>query len=1534
MLHQTLGQAARDLLRILALEFGDARLVLRAHGDELRLEPGFQRTGNGLPRGLGHFESGELTQLRPVLQSILAETRHLGIYAQPAQAPVRTDRVNERGSAFALAAGHPDVLVERHGRVPLLAGQVREVVLESAFGGRPVRDGQGDGERLLSARIIEMAQAVGRPIGVRRRIAREAQAVREGRAGARIVGQEREGPAFESQPRGAGRSLIGEAVLLRTGRVEVEERGAPLVQAFEHAGHEVSGRGLGRLVHEDATMGDSQETRVLRSRGAAAARLTGVRVSLGIENHHADRPAGREDAREVLEARTQHGPVAAHGHDRRAQEELLVGEFLPVEGGESRLVDARVIRSVEEVRRATHVHEAVGHLAHVRFEQADRDGRRVLGEMRDPGKRVRIEGICAPPGRRAAGRVGEAERRAALAARSLRVAPAQVAERIGGPGDPLELLPVSFIHRHRHRALRTRRGVEVGARGEQRARLQVESFDKPVELRHVLRHPGRHLRLDGGENEVRRGLLATARARAVAAHHGAVGILLEEQGREHSGNRAQIRGLQEPVVGVGQAVPQRPVATEAGKPRLVLLHADQGAGRADLDAEVASLACVRIDGDRQETARSFRLRLEVAEERLCPRQREFGQPGLHHLELRVGLGAALGIPSHLRRHRVVGERVGETDGERGVLLQELVRLLAPVAGQRAQTFQGGSMGGHVEGRAEHVVDAAHETGNGGVRALHPAFRAARAFRPGELGRLEPQGAQVAHRGGGRGNGADRGEGIGDAVLPQRANGAHLLPEASFVSEARPRVRRLDERRHVRHVALLRVEGGVHRNHGLHFVEAPAHGPQLVLRGRGAEGLAEAGAQTLEQGGLALGFAGEHRHRAHEGAQERRRLHAPAAIGVRHLGARDRHGVEAMETDPAVDDGAADPAGETLPELLGGEVALNDEDAAIDQALQRIRVAEDVGIRREDGVEADGLGVQPHGLGREHHGQGDRLSVLRGLVVRAGLDVEAKHVECRSREVPADLLDVPSSPGMDAQGDGAFRAQVEVARGGQGPGTQLRIALGKLVLPDLELGQPRAGSHELDTEIEVAPSRAERSHVLDRGRDVAGLQVAAAETEAGRVELGHVATAQGEEAVVRRADPAVLLALRHGPADLAKEGRIGGERLVDALHHHHTLPADQHGGDEVRRERTEHGEIEDADLQAALFAKVFGHRLGIRHHRPLTDDHPLRFIETVTEGARVPAAGEGRELPKRLVGDFRDVVEVERTLGRDTLRVGIPVLQHPEHGRIVEVEHLRNATADVAENETLRPGGTVDPVRGVAQVLLDQGGFGKEQGGHHVAREIAVLGQDAGVQGQFGDPMRDEVQIRRLLHVLREELEEAGVVDRVVVVVTRLGVLRLLGQGASRHVHHTGEALARERVERLVHGGEPRSARESRGAETRHAQACGDRGRRGVVPGLEGDELPSMDVRDAPGRRRRPSVAHLRGRGYGTQARGIARRGFHGHHRARSIERLPDAWVPGRRLGGRLGLDLAPEFHACTRNQTIAPVGQRVTARSSASPMRA
>ncbi len=316
------------------------------------------------------------------------------------------------------------------------------------------------------------------------------------------------------------------------------------------------------------------------------------------------------------------------------------------------------------------------------------------------------------------------------------------------------------------------------------------------------------------------------------------------------------------------------------------------------------------------------------------------------------------------------------------------------------------------------------------------------------------------------------------------------------------------------------------------------------------------------------------------------------------------------------------------------------------------------------------------------------------------------------------------------------------------------------------------------------------------------------------------------------------------AHLAQDRRVTRERLIEALHHQHALLPREHRHDQVRWEGTEHGQVEHGHRKVAFGAKVGGHGLGVAHHRALTEDHPFRPLEVMGAGPRIVPARERLKLAESLVRQLRDMVEVERALRGHTLREAVPVLKRTQTDRIVEVEHLRDAAARFAEHQPLGFGRAGDAVGGVAKILADQFAFRKKQRLDAAAGEISVLGQKARGEGQLGDAMGHQIEIGRLLDVASEDLKEAGIVDRVVVVMTGLHAARLPGQGPSGDVEDVGKSPAGGDMERLVHLDEARTAGEVGGPQAGKAQARGHRRRSGSAFGFEEQELAAVDVRPA------------------------------------------------------------------------------------------
>ena len=214
----------------------------------------------------------------------------------------------------------------------------------------------------------------------------------------------------------------------------------------------------------------------------------------------------------------------------------------------------------------------------------------------------------------------------------------------------------------------------------------------------------------------------------------------------------------------------------------------------------------------------------------------------------------------------------------------------------------------------------------------------------------------------------------------------------------------------------------------------------------------------------------------------------------------------------------------------------------------------------------------------------------------------------------------------------------------------------------------------------------------------GLQVAAAHAERARIERRGV----GELAIdlelgVRQAlgVAAVLEAAGDDGADLAHQRQVDRQRLVEALEHRDALAALQDPAEEVGRERPEHHEIDDADLDAARLAQIVGDRLGGGDDAALAEDQVVGVLGAVAHDAGVGPPGEGAELLERPVGEPLHMVEEEGALRGDALHVRVLVLHQARHHRVVDVPEQRNAPPGVAVEDALRRRRRLDDVLGRA-----------------------------------------------------------------------------------------------------------------------------------------------------------------------------------------------------------------------------------------------
>ncbi len=350
----------------------------------------------------------------------------------------------------------------------------------------------------------------------------------------------------------------------------------------------------------------------------------------------------------------------------------------------------------------------------------------------------------------------------------------------------------------------------------------------------------------------------------------------------------------------------------------------------------------------------------------------------------------------------------------------------------------------------------------------------------------------------------------------------------------------------------------------------------------------------------------------------------------------------------------------------------------------------------------------------------------------------------------------------------------------------------------------------------------RQHVLDRGDDALGLQVAAAHAEGTGIQRRHVlqvlvALELGIGPAVFAA--AVLEGLGQSSADFPHQRQVRGQRLVGALEHGDALAAFEHFAQQVAREWPEHHDIDDADFDAALLAHPVRDRLGRRNKAALADDQVIGVVGAVGHDPVVSPTRQFAEVVEGLVRDGLHVVEEIRPLRRHALHVGILVLHRARQNGVVHVPQLGDAAAFFAVDDLLRRRRRVDNILGPAEVFGNQFTFRDHQRLDQVRREEAILADDAGGQCLLGDPVRHDVEVRHGLGVLGHHLEEAGVVDAVVVVVAGVHVQRCLGNSPTADVQHIGEAFADGRIQIFMHVGDALTGREVGRPQPGHRHAC-------------------------------------------------------------------------------------------------------------------
>ena len=239
---------------------------------------------------------------------------------------------------------------------------------------------------------------------------------------------------------------------------------------------------------------------------------------------------------------------------------------------------------------------------------------------------------------------------------------------------------------------------------------------------------------------------------------------------------------------------------------------------------------------------------------------------------------------------------------------------------------------------------------------------------------------------------------------------------------------------------------------------------------------------------------------------------------------------------------------------------------------------------------------------------------------------------------------------------------------------------------------------------------------------------------------------------------------------------------------------QHLAQKIAGERSEHQQIDDTDFDTTLLAHVVRNRLGRRDQAALAQDQVVSIVAAISHHAAVAPARQRMELLERPLRKLLHMIEEVRPLCGDTLHIGVLVLHHAGHDRVVYRPEFRNASALVPVDYFLRRRWRVDLVFGQAQVFCNQFAFRDHQRFDQVGRQETVLADDPGCQRKFGKAVRNDVQIRHVLRVFGKHLEEARVVHAMIIIVPGMHIETRLGHCPATHVQHISQALADGRIQ--------------------------------------------------------------------------------------------------------------------------------------------
>ena len=240
--------------------------------------------------------------------------------------------------------------------------------------------------------------------------------------------------------------------------------------------------------------------------------------------------------------------------------------------------------------------------------------------------------------------------------------------------------------------------------------------------------------------------------------------------------------------------------------------------------------------------------------------------------------------------------------------------------------------------------------------------------------------------------------------------------------------------------------------------------------------------------------------AEERAHERGALHAVTQCRVGGFLRRDLESVEQIGLYLLFLDRLLDRAGQRIPELFLGEVALHDENAVFLDSGKRTGMPADVRIGSQHDRNVLQLAVEAQRLGRQRGVERRGLAFLFRAVFRIGLNVEPEQIGGGHGNVLARGNRAPPSNRVHPNGDGIFGQEVQVTHGRQSQFRDVRVVLEHLLLPDLQLGINGAGPYEIDGQIELTQFLAALGHILHGCDQLSRLDIAASHTEGARVKL--------------------------------------------------------------------------------------------------------------------------------------------------------------------------------------------------------------------------------------------------------------------------------------------------------------------------------------------------------------------------------------------------------------------------------------------------